>query len=376
MQRAMTDDASALERDLLELIDRGAHAPLDDAGFGALALRVFEHQFRTNAPYRAYCEHRGALPGSISDWTRIPAVPTDAFKSAPLVSGDPGAAVAVFRTSGTTAGRERRGEHRFLSLSLYEAALRAGFEAHLLPDAARPRMFALVPSGVDAPDSSLSHMIDVVMEWFGDGTSESYLRGGRLEVERLVGAMGEAEASGTPACLLGTSFSYVHLLDTLAESGRRLRLPPGSRLMDTGGFKGRSREIPREALYQRLTGALGIPLERCVNEYGMTEMSSQFYDSVAGRTGDRMLGDRVYRGPAWVRTAAYDPETLEPLPPGELGVLRHWDLANLHSVAVLQTADMGSVAAEGFRLQGRARGAEARGCSLALEELLEAQPTR
>jgi hypothetical protein len=369
----MTPTIAALEQDLLDVIARGAHAPLAEAAFAALALRVFAYQYAANHAYRAYCERRGAHPGTVSGWRDIPAVPTDAFKSAPLVCGAPSAAATVFRTSGTTGGTERRGEHRFPSLRLYDAALARGFEAHLLPDGARPRILSLVPDPSEAPDSSLSHMVGVVMAAFAPAGSDVYVRDGSLRVGAVLQALEEAERAGEPVCLLGTSFAFVHLLDALDAAGFRVRLPVGSRLMDTGGFKGRSREVSREGLYAALSSALGVPVESCVNEYGMTEMSSQFYDAVAGRESDRRLEARVHRGPGWVRTEAYDPETLEPLPPGEPGVLRHWDLANLHSVAVLQTADLGVMSGEGFRLQGRASGAESRGCSIALDELLEAQ---
>ena len=175
---------------------------------------------------------------------------------------------------------------------------------------------------------------------------------------------------GEPVCILGTAFALVHWLDALREAGTRFRLPAGSRLMDTGGFKGRSREVTREELYGAVEDRLGIPPAWCVNEYGMTEMSSQFYDGVAGAAP--APADRLHAGPPWVRTQATDPETLRPLPHGEVGVLRHFDLANLSSVMAIQTADLGITSPDGFRVLGRARGAEARGCSLAMDDLLTA----
>ncbi|HEX7241001.1 MAG TPA: hypothetical protein VF263_12085, partial [Longimicrobiaceae bacterium] len=184
----------------------------------------------------------------------------------------------------------------------------------------------------------------------------------------LRAALREAEADGVPVCVLGTSFAFVHWLDA---AGERYALPAGSRVMDTGGFKGRSREVTREELYAALGEQLGVGAEWCVNEYGMTEMSSQFYDGVAG-----VAAPRLHRAPAWVRTRAVDPETLEALPDGETGVLRHWDLANLGSVMAVQTADLGMVTPDGIRLLGRARGAEARGCSLAMDQFLAASGSR
>lgn len=367
---AADPEQQRLEGDLLRCIRHGAHAPLADDAFAALARRVFRFQYTRNAVYRAFCDRRGATPDTVAARTDVPAVPTDAFKAAPLISGPVAAVTATFRTSGTTAGAERRGEHHFPDLTLYDAALRAGFRAHLLPDHSRLRIFALVPLPADAPDSSLSHMIGAVIADYGTSESDSYVRRGAIDVPRLIDALAAAERDAHPVGLLGTSFALVHLIDALAAANRRFRLPPGSRIMDTGGFKGRSRTVERDELYTALEHGLGVSPEWCVNEYGMTEMSSQFYDAIAGHGAP--LTARLHHGPAWVRTQAVDPESLELLPDGEAGILRHWDLANLHSVAVLQTSDMGICSAEGFRLLGRAPGAEPRGCSLATEELIEA----
>jgi len=355
---------------LLARLAAGVGAPWDDAEFDTLARGVFAHQYACNAPYRAFCERRGIDPGSVGHWTEVPAVPTDAFKAAALVCGDPSAAT-VFRTSGTTLGAEQRGAHYMPELALYDASLRAGFAAHLLPDGARPRFVSLVPRPAELPDSSLSHMAGEVSSAFGAGEAGWFVSpDGGIARERLAEALRAAEAAGDAVCVLGTAFAFVHWLDALAESGERFHLPPGSRVMDTGGFKGRSREVGREELYGMIENRLGIAPAWCVNEYGMTEMSSQFYDGVAGRAAP--VADRLHAGPPWVRTQAADPETLRALPHGEVGVLRHWDLANLDSVMAIQTADLGVTSPDGFRVIGRARGAEARGCSLAMDDLLSA----
>lgn len=360
-----------LRDELLHRIARGTGAAMEDAEFDRLARAVFAWQFAENRPYRLYCERRGATPETVAHWSAVPAVPTDAFKAAALVAGDPADAVAVFRTSGTTAGPERRGAHHFVDLSLYDAALRESFSAHLLPDDARPRIVSLVPHPDAAPDSSLSHMVGEVARAFGAGDAGWFVTPeGGIEHAGLTAALRDAESAGTPVCIPGTAFAFVHLFDALRERGERFRLPEGSRMMDTGGFKGRSREVTREELYAAAEDRLGIPARWCVNEYGMTEMSSQFYDGAAGRAP--APADRLHAGPPWVRTRAADPETLRPLPHGQVGVLRHVDLANLHSVMAIQTADLGVTAPGGFRVLGRAAGAEARGCSLAMDELLTA----
>jgi hypothetical protein len=170
--------------------------------------------------------------------------------------------------------------------------------------------------------------------------------------------------------LLGASFSFVHLLDAMASRGMALALPEGSRLMDTGGFKGRSREVPREELLAAYAERLGLDPALCVNEYGMCEMTSQFYeaslmDRLEGRAPSRRL-----KAPRWVRTQALNPATLRPVEPGEVGLLQHLDLANRGSVVAILTEDLGRVTQEGIQVLGRASTAEAKGCSITVDELL------
>jgi hypothetical protein len=359
----LTPDPDDLRRRLLEVIARGADGHLDDHDFQSLALDVFAHQYARNTPYRTFCDARGASPGTIRSWVDIPSVPTDAFKAAPLVCGRRTDALAAFRTSGTTAGRGRRGTHYFLDLTLYDAALRSGFEAAVLGDGARLAVFSLVPSTSSEPDSSLAHMVSAVMAEFGDPRSRGFVNRERgLDAPGLVAALHAAVQQETPVLLIGTSLAFLHFLEMLEDTGSRLSLPESSRVMDTGGFKGHEREVTRDELVQRFGVQFGLPEDRVINEYGMTEMSSQLYARGRGR----------HAGPPWLRTIAVDPETLSPLEPGAVGVLRHWDLVNMDSVAVLQTADLGRVAEDGLELLGRAAGAEARGCSIAMDELLTA----
>jgi hypothetical protein len=360
----------SLTRELLAVI--GAGEPLSEARFGALAGEVFAHQYEHNEPYRRFCARRGIAPDARPDWSEIPAVPTDAFKAAALVCGDPAAAQAVFRTSGTTGGAERRGTHYVPDLRLYDAALRASFSAHLLPDGARLRFLSLVPPADELPESSLSHMVSSLLGQVAAEGSGFFVSGSHgIRHEALHRALTEAESADEPVCIPGTAFAFVHWLDEAAARGARYRLPEGSRVMDTGGFKGRSREVSRGELYAALSERLGIAPRWMVNEYGMTELGSQFYDGIAGHAAADPA-ERLHVGPPWVRTRATDPETLSILPHGEVGVLRHWDLANLGSVAFIQTADLGITRPDGFRLLGRATGAEARGCSLAMDDLLSA----
>lgn len=368
-------DGLALRSILVEMFARPFDEPLTDDAFNDIAMRVFAWQYDRNVPYRAFCDRRGCTPGTVKHWTEVPAVPTAAFKEVALVAGDPAAAEALFRTSGTTRGVEKRGEHHVLDISLYHLSLISNFAACVLPDGADLRMISLVPAASEVPDSSLSHMVDVVMDRLGSAAVHCASPAHGIDVERFDAELRGAEAAGLPVCLLGTSFAWVHWLDGLAGSGERYSLPDGSRLMDTGGFKGHGREVDEAALRSMYGEFLGVPASHCVNEYGMTEMLSQFYDSTLRDVVLERAGVRRKLVPPWVRTRIVDPETLEPVSSGP-GLLQHFDPANIGSVMAVQTEDLGIAEGDGFRLLGRMPGATPRGCSIAMDMLLESVAAR
>jgi hypothetical protein len=366
-----TDD---LRSDVLRFIRRGFKAAPDDEVFDRLAVAVFRRQFVENEPYRRYCERRHLTPETLDHWSKIPAVPTAAFKAAALVCGGPAAAEIVFRTSGTSQGSDRRGAHYVRDLSLYRTAALPNFKAHLLPDGAHLPMLILAPPAQVAPDSSLSWMFEVVRSEFGARGSAYFVDGAGLRLEAMITALEESESTERPIILLGTVAAYVRLLEDLDQRGRRFDLPSGSRLMETGGFKRPQREISRVEFYAWLVERLGIPEAYCVAEYGMTEMCSQFYDNVLRDRSSGRPSELRYKTIApWLRTQVVDAETLDPLPTGQLGALRHFDLANLDSVLAVQTDDLGVATEAGFEIVGRAAGAELRGCSIAMDEWLAAQ---
>ena len=367
----LDDEGRELRDDLVAFMDDGA----PDA-FDPLAARVFAYNYSHVPAYAAYCRARDVTPESVvretDGWTRIPAVPTAAFKELTLLARG-ATAEAVFRTSGTTRGASDRGEHHVADLGLYRDSLRRAFRRFLLPDDPTLTFLSLMPPASALPDSSLAFMISDVMAAFSARGSATFADADGTDFAGLDRAVERLSDAGTPALLLGTSASFIHWLDRLRRDGRRHRLPDGSRLMDTGGFKGRGRAVSPDELREAYSGWLGLPPERCINEYGMTEMLSQMYD-------DSLLADptpvRRKRGPAWVRTTAVDPATLRPLPPGAPGVLRHLDLANIGSVAAIQTEDFGRVEDGRIVLEGRAVDAPPRGCSLAMDEILNAAGRR
>ena len=360
------------------------HLPLEE-GFNALALELFAYQYERNRSYRRYCNRRGAEPGRLARWSEIPPVPIDAFKELTLSSEPPGAAAAVFTTSGST-DPARRGRNYHPHLRLYDASLRHNFARHFLPDRERIRLFVLNARPEELPNSSLAYFLGRLLDFHGSPGSGFFVREGRLDLDGLTAALLEAEGAGEPVGLLGASFAYVHLLDALEEADLSFRLPKGSRVLDTGGFKGRSREVTAEALRALFEERLGVPDPFCVNYYGMTEISTQYYDhGLRSHLMGEPTGPRHKTVPPWARISVVDPETGEPLPAGERGLIVHRDLANRGSCLAVLAEDVGyllpSVSTPeseppSFVLLGRAKGAEARGCSIALDELLAADRGR
>ncbi len=382
-------DPAGLEQELSDLFAQGVDSPLPDAAFNDLALRVFRFQFERNRIFGAYAEARGRTPDTVDRWEEIPPVPTRAFKELPLVAGDPEEVARTFRTSGTTEGTEARGAHGVVSLRLYDASLLPNFQAHLLPDRPRIRILSLLPPPERVPSSSLAYMMGRAASVYGDGFDDFFLdEHWRLDFRSLHDALDRAVHEGAPVLLAGTAFAFVHFLDgsTTWRGPGPKALPEGSRIMETGGFKGRSRAVTREELYQGLRERFGIPTRGIVNEYGMTELLSQFYEPVlrsspggeAPTDGqeEEWLSERSLTAPPWVRTRVLDPTTLDPLESGRPGLLAHFDLANLHSVSYVLTEDHGVSVGPGFRVLGRSPGAEPRGCSLAMEEVLASQERR
>lgn len=339
----------------------------DDERFEALARDLFAFQYEHCTAYGAFCRGRGRTPGTLRDWREIPAVPTGAFKELALRSFPVGREIKRFRTSGTSTASP--GTLHLDTLELYEASLLPTFRRFVLPDLAphaRIPIRVLAPSADESPDSSLSHMFAIALREFGSEHSGFYLSGGELRSDDLCTALEDRAAAFEPTVLCGTAFAFVHLLDELERRRVQYRLPEGSRLMECGGFKGRSREIPRPELYARLEDALGIPIEFMVNQYGMTELGSQFYDSVLAEPEEL----RRKLGPPWVRVVLVDPGDGTAVAHGDTGQIVIYDLANTGSIFAIQTADIGRAVGDGFEVLGRELGAEARGCSIAADEML------
>lgn len=332
--------------------------------FEALALELFALQFQFNPAYQAICRARKLTPANVAHWTQIPAVPTGAFKELEITCIPTAGRTSVFHSSGTTGQTPSRHFHCAESLALYEVSLWRWFEIRYKAPA---EFLFLTPGTRQAPHSSLVHMFDTVRRRFGlpetvfcarvasDGAWEQNFD---LIAQRLA----QAIAASKPVELLGTAFSFVHLVDYLAEKKIFLRLPKGSRVMETGGYKNRSRSLPKEELHRLIGEFLGVKTILC--EYGMSELSSQAYDSDVQAETEKPGIMKCFEFPPWARVQIVSPENGRKVAEGETGILRVFDLANVFSVLAIQTEDLAIRRGEQFELIGRAQLAEPRGCSL------------
>ena len=328
-----------LKSRLLEWM-RGGHGD-----FAAVALEVFAYQYERNIPYRKYCESLRKKPQSISSWREIPALPTDAFKL-------PGVALRCFPesevtghflTSGTTS--EIKGKHEYRDLELYAASALGTWRELGLPHLEKPWFFS--QRATDAPHSSLVQMFEILNNqgtWLIDSA-------GRIATEKFL--------TEQPAAILGTSIALVKACDETEP----LQLAEGSWIFETGGSKGLKKSFSPAEVRARLSTHFGVPESRILNEYGMTELFSQFY-----KWGDA----ETHQGPPWVGIRIVDVHTGAPAKTGEVGYLEIIDLANLDTVAAIRTQDLAIAAGDrDFILLGRDPAAVARGCSRGVDDVIQ-----
>ena len=378
----MTTELSNFAARLRKLISNRKSA-IDNRQFSEFALELFALQLKCNPAYRKICAGRKLMPGAVEHWTEIPVVPTAVFKELELSSIPPAERTTIFHSSGTTEQKPSRHFHSTESLAVYEASLIPWFQNNIAPDLQMTnddlRVVCLTPPPAEAPHTARVHMFETIRPnlggvepvYFGKiATDGSWI----LDFDALLGILNLSLATRHSSLVLGTAFSFVHLLDYLATYNLRFHLPPGSRVMETGGYKNRSRAMPKSELHTLITDRLGVPPENILCEYGMSELSSQAYDGVAidgwRMTGKRSasrppsLATRHFSFPPWTRTQIISPETGLEVADGETGLIRVFDLANVFSVMAIQTEDLGVRRSDGFELIGRAPLAEARGCSL------------
>ncbi|CAN5582676.1 coenzyme F390 synthetase [soil metagenome] len=353
-----SDALHARVRALIAAFENGSAMP---ESFDVLAAAIARYQGKHVAGYQRLLAARGVDGARIARAVDAPAVPTDAFKLTRISAFPATETTVTFRTSGTTLGQ--RGSHAFRNTGTYDRAAES-FARHALLDGMKTPLPVLVvgPSPRALPDSSLTHMFGLFVSRFGTNgeTRSFFIDDDVIDLAALDERVARAINEQTPVLVCGTSFAFVHLLD--GADGVTFRLPRGSRLMQTGGFKGKSREVDASEFARELARFFALDEADVRSEYGMTELSSQCY----GRCG----GARVYVEPPWARGGPVDPITLAPVADGEIGIARIEDLANVDSAFAIVNQDRVRRVSGGFELLGRTPGAPPRGCSIAIDEML------
>jgi len=331
--------------------------PIDETAWNELARELFTQQFARIPAYKQLALGRGTTPGTFQSWEDIPAVPQQLFKRTRLFSHPAAQAGVIYETSGTTTGRP--GRQYLLNAEVYRAvSVEGARRAGLFDDS--PELFFLTPPPSEMPHSSLSAMYGFWQKALRQTGRRFQVRRGNFDLVSFRKTLVAAIKQGRPLGICGTAFSFVPLLETWIDLPP-LRLPRGSWVLETGGFKGRSREITKTDLYRQIARVFSVPDRAIWNEYGMSELSSQAY--ARGTAG-------LHQTPPWTRVMVCDPATGREVAFGRRGFVRWIDLANVDSVLAIQTLDLAERTRDGFRLIGRMARTEPRGCSLGAEDLV------
>lgn len=307
--------------------------------FNEVALMVFGFQYRNNKTYQEFCNHLGRTPKEVTLLEQIPFLPIEFFKSRKVVC-DSDFHDIIFTSSGTTGTVTSK--HYVTDLSLYQESFRKGF-SHFYGDIKDYTVLALLPSYLERSGSSLIYMANDMIESSEAKESGFYLH----NIDELAEQVKTLDQSGRKILLIGVSFALLDLIETHQFSLKN------TIVMETGGMKGRRKELIRNELHHLL--GKGFGLKKIHSEYGMTELLSQAYSK----------GDGIFGCPPWMKVIIRDPEDpLTLLPPGKSGGMNIIDLANLNSCSFIASQDLGKLKGDNFEVIGRFDHSDIRGCNL------------
>jgi hypothetical protein len=312
--------------------------------FTTRALDIFQFQYAQNPLYRDFADSLGVRPGSVDRIDDIPFLPVGFFKTHEVRTGawDP---EVVFRSSGTTGMVTSR--HLVRDAGLYRQSFLRGFE-HFYGRIDDWCIVGLLPAYLERSDSSLVYMVNELIASSGHPDSGFYLH----EYEALYGLLRRLEAAGQKTLLIGVTFGLLDFAERYSLSLKH------TVVMETGGMKGRRREITREELHAVLRERLGVKVVHA--EYGMTELLSQAYSA----------GEGVFRCPDWMQVLVRSEDDPLEVRAGGEGLINVIDLANIWSCAFIATEDVGVVGSDGgFSVAGRIDHSDIRGCSLLMAGL-------
>lgn len=308
--------------------------------FNDMALRVFKHQFENNNVYRSFCDLLYVHPSDIKNVEQIPFLPIQFFKSHEVISSL-NKIEETFTSSGTTGSVTSR--HLITDLSVYEESYINGFK-HFYGSIEEYTVLALLPNYLEREGSSLIYMVDDLIKRSKNSESGFYLNNLDELSEKLI----QMDERGEKVLLIGVTFA---LLDLIEKKQFHLQ---NTIVMETGGMKGRRKELTRVELHQILEQGFGI--SQIHSEYGMTELLSQGYSK----------GKGIFECPPWMKVLTRDTEdALTILNNHRTGGLNIIDLANYNSCSFIATQDLGKVYSNGhFEVLGRFDHSDIRGCNL------------
>ena len=312
----------------------------NQAQFEEMCMRIFQHQVVSNTTYREFVELLGRKPDKITGIEQIPFLPIEFFKSRDILASSR-QVEAVFTSSGTTGSIPSR--HLVSDISVYQRSFTLGFQ-HFYGLPKDYIILALLPSYLERGGSSLVYMANELIQLSGSEYSGFYLD----NMEELASNLTDLDHTGKKVLLLGVSYA---LLDLIALKQFKLE---NTIVMETGGMKGRRREMVREELHRELKAGFGV--DRIHSEYGMTELLSQAYSS----------GNGVFDCPPWMKILIRDPEDpFHLLGNNRTGGVNVIDLANYNSCSFIATQDLGRAGADSsFEIVGRFDHSDIRGCNL------------
>lgn len=313
---------------------------IDD--FNAVAIEIFHYQYKNNQIYRKYVDFRNIDISTIQHYSSIPFLPIEFFKEHKVVSGEFVPEV-VFTSSGTTGTTTSR--HLVVDLSLYEKSFTLGFN-QFFGLASDYIIIALLPSYLERGGSSLIYMSEKLIADSDNDGSGFYLD----DYESLNEVLLTHKQSKKKVLLLGVTYALLDLAEEYQIDYPELII------METGGMKGRRREMVREELHNTLKSAFGV--SSIYSEYGMTELMSQAYST----------GDGIFNSPPWMKILIRDVnDPISILPDNSSGGINVIDLANIHSCSFIATQDLGRAYSNGsFEILGRFDNSDIRGCNLLL----------
>ena len=311
-----------------------------EAQFTEIAIAVFKHQFKNNKVYRSFCDLINKHPSDVTKVEQIPFLPIQFFKTREVLSSRE-EVDEIFTSSGTTGSITS--QHFVTDINLYKESYLKGF-AHFYGDIEAYTVLALLPNYLERNGSSLVFMVDDLIAKSKNAESGFYLN----NLDELAKKLINLEEKGQKILLIGVSFA---LLDLIEKHQFNLK---NTIVMETGGMKGRRKELIRNELHQLLQEGFGV--DEIHSEYGMTELLSQAYSK----------GNGVFETPPWMKILARDTEdALTILPRGKAGGINVIDLANYNSCSFIATQDLGKVHEnETFEIIGRFDNSDIRGCNL------------